>query len=462
MNNNKGYSLTELLLAIFVLSIVMLGIAGILRSTSQFYRNGVQEVRVQEEAQLAVNLIEELVVDATSAPVWTSSDDDESTDDSDEFVRKISFKDEEESDVEIYFAHGALDPDAPEGTVQYLPGTIFMNVTKKDGTVINDQILAEYVTSFKVAGADAPSTTGDNKISVAVGMDNNGYEYEASKEIYMRNLVENPNISIKSSLSDDDDDDDDSIAEIEINRFDPYNLTIWQKADPSKSYSGNTNFTNYFQTAVEDNCLMVKISDPYNFNSQSSGDCILTYRDYDDHEHQIKFKFVPVSLDMPTTGDNIYVHRAPEFGDVNGQGYQTYIGFKGININKAVDPVSGKCICKVKIELSDSGTSDSNEINLAHQTGISTIGQNFFYMSNGVKISMGAAPDYQANGIVISDVNGNDFPKFSYWPVIVNYNFPLYQTGGDMKVTITLDPNTGASVKTFDVDYLFRFAGNVF
>ena len=63
MKNNSGYSLFELLVSIAIFSMVMLGIISIMNTTSVFYRGGQQEVRLQEEAQVALNQIEELLID---------------------------------------------------------------------------------------------------------------------------------------------------------------------------------------------------------------------------------------------------------------------------------------------------------------------------------------------------------------------------------------------------------------
>ncbi len=451
MNNNKGYSLTELLLAIFVLSIVMLGIAGIMRSTSQFYRNGVQEVRVQEEAQLAVNLIEELVVDATSAPVWTSSDDDESTDDSDEFVRKISFKDEEESDVEIYFAHGALDPDAPEGTVQYLPGNIIMNVTKKDGTVINDQILAEYVTSFKVAGADAPSTTGDNKISVAVGMDNNGYEYEASKEIYMRNLVENPNISIRTETTSDDDSSTDTWDyEVVLNRFDSYNLTSMCGADPSVEPEKLNGFDDDFEIDSDATSVSVKIKDAVSqaFAVQPNpthSDSGLRCTRGDSTTFTIKFTFLPVVISANPSSD-IFIHYNDDAGVNDDQGYQTYLDVQGIDINKAL--ASGAFTAKANVAIGGSYFMDSGS---KYDFVLSSDQKTMANMKtiHVAQMKFGIEPAILDNGIIIACGNGAQLGLYTG------------NSTTELKVDIILKRTSDNSTYTFPVTYKYRIAGNV-
>ena len=76
MRNNKGYSLVELLISIAIFSLVMGGIISIMNTTSVFYRGGQQEVRLQEEAQIAINQIEELLIDLDNKKIPENIDYD--------------------------------------------------------------------------------------------------------------------------------------------------------------------------------------------------------------------------------------------------------------------------------------------------------------------------------------------------------------------------------------------------
>ncbi|MCR4610354.1 MAG: prepilin-type N-terminal cleavage/methylation domain-containing protein, partial [Lachnospiraceae bacterium] len=261
MNNNKGYSLTELLLAIFVLSIVMLGIAGILRSTSQFYRNGVQEVRVQEEAQLAVNLIEEMLVDAdadnaSQKPSWDAT------------TERLSFYNEDGKHINITYQHPTGDPQG-----QLLMG-YWENPDNTGNYIV--ETLADYVTGFEVSGIDydASHPNADNKIKVSVSMNNSGYEYTASKEIYMRNLVENNTISI-STVPSGGGGGSTWDAEILLNRYETYNLTIAQNANPAGTISFLGDFEQYFDTTTTSDSLVVSVDAAYctNLGASSTDAC---------------------------------------------------------------------------------------------------------------------------------------------------------------------------------------------
>ncbi len=67
--NNKGLSLVELVCAIGILAMIGVGVAGFLMvSTRSFARNG-GEINVQQEAQYATGIIENIIQDSTEAPV---------------------------------------------------------------------------------------------------------------------------------------------------------------------------------------------------------------------------------------------------------------------------------------------------------------------------------------------------------------------------------------------------------
>ena len=64
--NKSGFTLVEMLLTLAILSVVMVGVISIMRSSSSFYKTGVKEVDLQEEAQVATAQIENMLIDATS------------------------------------------------------------------------------------------------------------------------------------------------------------------------------------------------------------------------------------------------------------------------------------------------------------------------------------------------------------------------------------------------------------
>lgn len=385
MNNNKGYSLTELLLAIFVLSIVMLGIAGILRSTSQFYRNGVQEVRVQEEAQLAVNLIEEMLVDATNKPTFVAADLTDTDDTND--VSRLTFKDENSADIKIeYYSES--------------------DATHPNQLVLNDtEILADYVTGFGVTGISSGTTDGDNKINVSVSMDNSGYKYTASKEVYMRNLVENNTISI-STVPSGGGGGEVWDAEIVLNRYDSYNLTTWFNADPSVTPTLLGHFDQYFSESVANGSLMVYVDDAYNpaLSAVSTNDCGIQFNVIGGGTKKVRFSFEAVSVFVSPSAD-VFVYPAADAG-MNGQGYCTVVEAKGIDINKCLQ--QGGATVTAKINLNG----ESFTYTLKGQTGQSSIdngsneGKHEFNNSTNGKLLLNVISDTASNGLLIGAGNG--------------------------------------------------------
>lgn len=445
MNNNKGYSLTELLLAIFVLSIVMLGIAGILRSTSQFYRNGVQEVRVQEEAQLAVNLIEEMLVDADTKPSFSADCLGDGSN-----ICKLSFKDENGLDVNVKY-YPETDANHPNQlTIDY-----------DDSTPDDDEILADYVTGFAVDGIATSNTdpNADNKISVSVSMDNNGYEYTASKEIYTRNLVENPSISINTNPSSGGGGTTLWNYQVELNRYDSYNLLNWCYVDTTKPIKGvelvtsvdadgntieslveSSTFASYFAIDADGVTVRINAARTVVFNGSSPTNIGLKFTDKRDGlVKAIRFYYVPVKVDVSPNAD-FFVHY-PTGLDINGQGYQTYVEVEGIDVNKAI--ASGDVSATAKMTLSDGSTSVSKDFTLsANQNGVNN-GQQFL-----AQIDLGIEPDIQSDGIFIGARNGAQLGNY------------YGGQSGTLKVEIKLQPSSG-SAYTNTLNYKFRIAGNV-
>ncbi len=63
---NRGLTLVELICAIAILSLVGTTVGGILIVSAQSYDNGMNEVELQQEAQMVVNQINDLIIDTTA------------------------------------------------------------------------------------------------------------------------------------------------------------------------------------------------------------------------------------------------------------------------------------------------------------------------------------------------------------------------------------------------------------
>lgn len=171
--NNKGYSLTELLLTLVVFGFVMLGIATIMRTTSVSYKDGDAQVTLQTEAQIVANQIEELLVDA-------------------QLYNAVEEK---------YFSSGIFNGDkylvikATNALTHYI---VLDDAQKRlyyqqngtgDG---NWSLMAEYVSAIDIDGYSTVTTDAncDNMVTLKVTLDKQGYEYTAVKEVFFRNAVE--------------------------------------------------------------------------------------------------------------------------------------------------------------------------------------------------------------------------------------------------------------------------------
>ncbi len=73
MKNPKGYSLIELIVVVAILAIVGTAVFGFFLTSSRLYKNDSDEVNLQYESQLAVNQLENLLIDATTAVSYTYS-----------------------------------------------------------------------------------------------------------------------------------------------------------------------------------------------------------------------------------------------------------------------------------------------------------------------------------------------------------------------------------------------------
>lgn len=168
---NKGYTLFELMVSIAIFALVMVGIISLMRSSSIFYRGGQNEVRLQEEAQIALNQVEDLLIDTNDRVVEVSGT----------------------NQARIYSVHKA---DGVYGLKQDGDRLLYKKVTSgsvsdPDGWVL----MAEGVDNFKIDGIDyqngADRNHGDNRVSVQLDLSNGKYEYVAKRDVYFRNAIEN-------------------------------------------------------------------------------------------------------------------------------------------------------------------------------------------------------------------------------------------------------------------------------
>ncbi len=168
---NKGYTLFELMVSVAIFALVMVGIISIMRTSSVFYMGGQNEIRLQEEAQIALNQIEDLLIDTNDA-VYTVDNTD---------------------GARIYSVHKS---DGTYGLKQENDRLLYKKLSS--GTIADADgwvLMAEGVENFKIAGIDysggGTRDSGDNRVSVELDLTNGKYEYSAKRDVYFRNAIEN-------------------------------------------------------------------------------------------------------------------------------------------------------------------------------------------------------------------------------------------------------------------------------
>ena len=72
---NSGFSLVELIIAIAILVIVTGAVCSFIVITSRNYANGNNDINVQQEAQLALNQMSDVIIDATRSINYVGYDE---------------------------------------------------------------------------------------------------------------------------------------------------------------------------------------------------------------------------------------------------------------------------------------------------------------------------------------------------------------------------------------------------
>ncbi len=168
---NKGYTLFELMVSVAIFALVMVGIISLMRTSSVFYLGGQNEIRLQEEAQIAMNQIEDLLIDTNDKVVAIDSTDK----------------------ARVYSVHKA---DGVYGLKQSGDQLFYKKLSS--GTIADDEgwvLMADGVENFVIDGIDytggGTRNSGDNCVAVKLDFSNGKYEYEAKRDVHFRNPIEN-------------------------------------------------------------------------------------------------------------------------------------------------------------------------------------------------------------------------------------------------------------------------------
>ncbi len=195
MKNNRGVTLVELLVTVAILSVVLLIAMSFMTTGSRTFAEGNAEAKVQKEAELAVNQMEDMIIDVNGGVDWV--------------------KDDVTGDRELILYNAGGD----SGVVEYTKESIIYkksehkilcskwdmvfdtaaNEYKIDSPRYTDQLLAENVTQFEADISDVyTDTTSDGttidivkSVQLKVGYDDGSGRaaYATSPVITLRNRM---------------------------------------------------------------------------------------------------------------------------------------------------------------------------------------------------------------------------------------------------------------------------------
>lgn len=194
-NNQKGYSLVELLVAMAIFAIVLTQIFAMMQHSARLYKNGTYEVDLQTEAQQFVQQMEELLIDVNVSVNETGTPSSNYT------IQIIN------TDQTYTVTFVKDDPAADFGVVR---------MSASGNIAAADMPMAEYVQSVSL---DMAEYTSADKVVLCVSMNNGQYSYETCKDIYLRNGVGSGTGGAMNVPEGDFDE------ELDVLRFKQYNLT---------------------------------------------------------------------------------------------------------------------------------------------------------------------------------------------------------------------------------------------
>lgn len=133
-NDNAGMSLVEMIVTIAIISIVMLAAYRFVSSASSNYLRQTREVKVQQEAQITLNQIKDLMIDAKKGISYDEASNTLTIYNSDLYYDLIW----DSASSEIYFKKTVVTSTDTGGVITY---------SFAEG---DEKLLAEYVTNFSV------------------------------------------------------------------------------------------------------------------------------------------------------------------------------------------------------------------------------------------------------------------------------------------------------------------------
>lgn len=171
MDNQKGFSLIELIVAIAILTIVGAAVVGFCMSGTNSYKTVSTEVDLQYEAQLAVNQLSDLLIDANHGVGFDSAN----------------------QTLYIYNDSVAYAIVFESANQQLMLKKY--NVTTDSVTLESSNLMAEYVTAFS-AVIPTEDKSSRQMVNLTITFKKDDKSYLGEKNVTLRNKV-----SVYSSLA---------------------------------------------------------------------------------------------------------------------------------------------------------------------------------------------------------------------------------------------------------------------
>jgi prepilin-type N-terminal cleavage/methylation domain-containing protein len=178
MDNNRGFSLIELIVAMAVLVVIGGCIYGFVSTSTKTYNSVSQDVDLQEEAQLAMNQLESIVMNAQDG---VSYDEDKKTlyIYNDEECYKVAKGDSAASQDVNSLYYSILPRSKDPNTGEYVNGF--------DPATEEPALMAEYLTDFVVKLEKSDKTDSVVAATISMQFDKAKKSYTATQKIALRN-----------------------------------------------------------------------------------------------------------------------------------------------------------------------------------------------------------------------------------------------------------------------------------
>jgi prepilin-type N-terminal cleavage/methylation domain-containing protein len=162
-NDNRGFTLVELIVSIAILGVIAVAAAGFLLAGTRSYTNVNYSVRLQYESQLAMRQIENQVINCNSGLAWDSN------------TSTLYVADKGDSGSPLY----VFKFDNTKNQLLFGSGSTVSVPTP-------NKIMAEHMTGFIVSAIPDVNSQSDS-VNIKIQMEMGGKEYQATQTIALRN-----------------------------------------------------------------------------------------------------------------------------------------------------------------------------------------------------------------------------------------------------------------------------------